>query len=40
MDPNVIYGVFLCYAGIQGELGLLHVRIQYVFLKVSGEGND
>lgn len=43
MDPNVIYGVFLCRAGIQGDFGLLYVRrrcVQYVFLTVSGEEND
>lgn len=43
MDLNVIYGVFLCRAGIQGDFGLLHVRrrcVQYVFLTVSGEEND
>lgn len=38
MDPNVICGVFLCYAGAQGEAELLCVNMQYVF-QVCGKGD-
>lgn len=39
VDPNVICGVFLCYAGTQGEVEPLYADMQCVFHKVSGKGD-